>query len=194
VKGPVSGDLKIGGLRDIAWVYANNSRLGVIERRLKQDTLKVSLAGGETRLRIIVENLGRVNFGREFGLERKGIDGKVTLNGAELSGWHVGSLPLADLRGLKFSNRISPGPTFYRGFVSVETPRDTYLDMTGWGHGFVWVNGKNLGRYWSIGAQQSLFLPGVWMKKGRNEVTVLDMEEGGNRSLSGVAGPVWRKF
>jgi beta-galactosidase len=66
-----------------------------------------------------------------------------------------------------------------------------YLDMRGWGKGNVWVNGRNLGRYWKVGPQQTLFVPGVWLKKGQNEAIVLDLLEGGTRSLAGVKDPVW---
>ena len=75
-------------------------------------------------------------------------------------------------------------------FRSRETG-DVYLDMRGWGKGNVWVNGRNLGRYWKVGPQQTLFVPGVWLKKGRNEVIALDLLEGGTRSLAGVKDPVW---
>jgi beta-galactosidase len=57
--------------------------------------------------------------------------------------------------------------------------------MRGWGKGYVWVNGHNLGRYWSIGPQQSLFVPSGWLKNGSNEVVVLDLEDGRERSIAG---------
>jgi beta-galactosidase len=69
---------------------------------------------------------------------------------------------------------------------------DTFLDMRGWGKGYVWVNGRILGRYWRIGPQQTLFLPGTWLRKGENDVIVLDLEEArGPRSLAGVKDPIW---
>ena len=63
--------------------------------------------------------------------------------------------------------------------------------MRGWGKGFVWVNGRNLGRYWKIGPQQTPFCPGVWLRKGNNEIVVLDLEEDGKRSVAGLTDPVW---
>jgi beta-galactosidase len=63
--------------------------------------------------------------------------------------------------------------------------------MRGWGKGTVWVNGRNLGRYWKVGPQQTLFVPGVWLRKGSNEVIVLDLFAGGARALAGVTDPVW---
>ena len=63
--------------------------------------------------------------------------------------------------------------------------------MRGWGKGVVWVNGRNLGRHWKVGPQRSLFCPGVWLKKGRNEVVVLDLDAGAARSISAMRNPVW---
>jgi beta-galactosidase len=68
---------------------------------------------------------------------------------------------------------------------------DTFLDMRGWGKGVVLVNGRNVGRYWRIGPQQTLYLPASWMKRGRNEVIVVDLLEGGRRSVAGVGNPVY---
>jgi beta-galactosidase len=68
---------------------------------------------------------------------------------------------------------------------------DTFLDMRGWGKGIVWINGHNLGRYWRIGPQQSLFVPAPWLKRGANEIIVLDLEEGGPRSIQSATDPVY---
>jgi beta-galactosidase len=101
------------------------------------------------------------------------------------------SLPLSDLRGLRFFNKPVAGPAFWRATFELPSTGDTFLDLRGWGKGYAWVNGRNLGRYWKIGPQQCLFLPGVWLKKGRNEIIVLDLEEGGMRSIAGLKDPVW---
>jgi beta-galactosidase len=130
--------------------------------------------------------MGRVNFGQHMVTDRKGITEKVTLGGEELTGWEIYTLPLRDLTRLKFTAAVKRGPAFHRGAFQLNATGDTYLDMRGWGKGFVWVNGHNLGRYWRIGPQQSLFVPSVWLKKGRNEVVVLDLEEGRGRSVQGI--------
>jgi beta-galactosidase len=67
---------------------------------------------------------------------------------------------------------------------------DTYLDMRKWGKGVVWVNGHNLGRYWSIGPQQTIYLPAEWLKKGDNEVVVLELEKTGQEELGGLGKPI----
>jgi beta-galactosidase len=77
------------------------------------------------------------------------------------------------------------GPTFYRGAFDLDSLGDTFLDMRGWGKGYVWLNGHNLGRYWRVGPQQRLFAPALWLKKGKNEVIALDLEEAQERLLEG---------
>lgn len=180
------GRLEIAGeVRDYALVSQGGRVLGTLDRRLKQGSLDVELTA-DAPLDILVENMGRVNFGANMLTERKGLTDKVTLGGEELTGWEVYTLPLANPSGLKFSARPQSGPAFYRGSFRLSSVGDTYLDMRGWGKGNVWVNGHNLGRYWRIGPQQSLFVPAGWLKKGSNEVVVLDLEAGRKRSIQGV--------
>lgn len=184
-KRAMSGALKIEEPRDYAVVSQGTRRLGALDRRLKQDSLDVQL-NAATPLDILVENMGRVNFGQHMLTERKGITGKVTLGGEELTGWEIYTLPFDNLARLKFSAAPKAGPAFYRGAFWLNATGDTYLDMRGWGKGSVWVNGHNLGRYWRIGPQQSLFAPAGWLKQGRNEIVILDLEEGGSRSMQGI--------
>jgi beta-galactosidase len=56
------------------------------------------------------------------------------------------------------------------------------LELPGWTRGFVWVNGFNLGRYWSAGPQRSLYVPGPVLREGGNEVWVLELEETPDRA------------
>jgi beta-galactosidase len=86
---------------------------------------------------------------------------------------------------------VARGPWFHRGSFTLEKPADTYLDTSALAKGFVWVNGHNLGRTWDIGPQKSLFVPGPWLRKGRNEVVVFDYSELPAISLRGLSGPLW---
>ncbi|MDQ3374539.1 MAG: beta galactosidase jelly roll domain-containing protein, partial [Acidobacteriota bacterium] len=77
-------------------------------------------------------------------------------------------------------------PTFYRGSFELNNVGDTFLDTTTWGKGHVWVNGHHLGRFWKIGPQQTLFVPSSFLKKGKNEVIVLEVDTPRQTSLRGV--------
>ena len=188
--GRLKGLLEIGEVRDYAVVLAGGRRQGVLDRRLGQKALAVELAGGEA-LDILVENMGRINFGPQLVDDRKGIVGQVTLGGALLTGWENYALPMASLGALRFSASGVEGPAFRRGVFHLASVGDTFLDMRGWGKGYVWVNGHNLGRYWKIGPQQCLFVPAVWLRRGENEVVVLDLDPSGQRTLAGLETAVW---
>jgi beta-galactosidase len=99
----------------------------------------------------------------------------------ELHGWQIFRLPLNQgmREALKFEavkdSGAAPAPAFWRTTLKVDHPGDCFLDMRPWGKGFVWVNGHNLGRYWNIGPQQTMYVPGPWLKAGDNEVVILDL-------------------
>jgi beta-galactosidase len=179
------GTLEIGEVRDFAVV-----RGVTLDRRLRQNKLEVELAPGQP-LDILVEAMGRVNFGPQLVNDRKGIVGKVTLNGEELKDWEHYSLPLADPARWPFTRKSAAGPSLYRGTFRLESPGDTFLDMRGWGKGLVWINGHNLGRYWRVGPQQTLFVPAPWLKAGANEAIVLDLLEGKARALESRTDPIY---
>ncbi len=127
--------------------------------------------------------------------------GRVTVAGRELTGWQVFPLPMENFSRLQFSkidkikiNEIKmpsaeTAPVYYRGHFDLRTTGDTFLDLRGWGKGAVWVNGHALGRFWNIGPQQTLYVPGPWLKKGSNEVIVFTL--GAHTThLRGLRAPV----
>ncbi len=192
VKGPVQGLLTVGGLHDYAVVLVNGHRIGAMDRRHPHSQqLELRLPAGEVTLELLVENSGRINFGQAMNGERKGILGEVALAGTPLTGWQHFTLPMEDLNRLRFSRRTVASPVFRRGVFRVERPGDTFLDLRGWGKGQVWLNGRNLGRHWCIGPQQTMYCPGVWLKRGANELVVLEIEERGHRSVAGLKDPVY---
>ncbi len=193
VKGPKKGLLKFENLHDRVFIIINGLKVATLDRRHNENEVEVSIPEGNNKVIIFVENMGHLNFSRKLMEDRKGIFGKVTLNGEVLTDWIILPYPLDDLGGLKFG-KIDPyikGPHFYRAKFDVKKPADTFLDMRGWGKGMVWVNGYNLGRYWEIGPQQTLFLPGCWMKETGNEIIVLDIDPRKHYTVSGVKEPVF---
>ncbi len=185
--------LVIHDVRDYARIYLNDSLVGTLDRRLGQSRLPIRVPKGGATLDILVENMGRINFTKALRGERKGITHAVTLGGRELTRWTAFPLPFDSLGGIPFRS-ASPdgarGPALYRGTVTVEHPGDTFLDMRGWGKGTVWVNGHHLGRFWEIGPQQTLYVPAPWLRAGRNEVTVFDLDLPGRRTLTGLSHPI----
>jgi len=110
---------------------------------------------------------------------------------AQLTGWEIYPLPIADPARWPFSTKPASAPALHRGVFNLTATGDTFLDMRGWGKGSVWINGQNLGRYWRIGPQQSLFVPAPWLKLGANEIIILDLEERGPRSIDSAIDPIY---
>jgi beta-galactosidase len=187
----VHGTLELNEGRDYALVSQNGKLLGILDRRKKETKLEISLEAGAP-LEILVDAEGRVNFGVRLVDDRKGIIGTVKLNGEELKGWEMFPLPLDDLSKLKFKSTPAKGPAFYRATFDLKPVGDTFLDLSGWGKGYVWVNGHNLGRHWGVGPQQSLFCPGVWLKAVGNQIVVLDLDATAARTVQGRTNPVWQ--
>jgi beta-galactosidase len=188
---PGTARLKLGDLRDYAIIYEGFDRLGVLDRRFNQTTIDLPLKG-DAPLAILVENMGRINYGPRLLDDNKGIIGPVTINGQPVKHWTTYALPMSSTAKWQFVKEKLIAPAFFRGKFKVSQPGDTYFDMTGWGKGLVWVNGHNLGRHWKVGPQRSLYCPGVWLKHGRNEIIVLDLEDSGKRSIEARKDPIWR--
>ncbi|XP_058400750.1 beta-galactosidase-1-like protein 2 isoform X6 [Diceros bicornis minor] len=151
------------------------------------DALKY-LETGHTMLRILVENRGRVNYG-EIDDQRKGLIGNIYLNDYPLRKFRIYSLDMKKSFFQRFSSHewnhvpeVPTFPAFFLGALSVAlSPSDTFMKLEGWEKGVVFINGQNLGRYWNIGPQETLYLPGAWLDQGINQVIVFEEK---------MAGPV----
>jgi beta-galactosidase GanA len=173
------GKLVATDLHDYATVFVDGRFAGTMDRT-KGELTAIDIPKSEPaneRLDILVEGMGRINYGPRL-LDRKGITDRVTLNNMTLMSWDVFPLTMDedDLALLKFSSRPAERPgNFFRGRFELRAAGDTYLDMSGWTKGVVWVNGRNLGRYWKIGPQKRLFCPAPFLKQGPNEIVVFDL-------------------
>ncbi len=184
------GELVLDQLHSYAVVYVDGKQVGTVDRRLKQDRVKLTGVKAGARLDILVENTSRVNFGLSIGGERAGITKRVTLAGKELTGWEIYRLPMEAPEKLQYSVKACDGPCFYRAKLDVAAVGDTFLDTSEFVKGQLWLNGKALGRIWNVGPQKALYAPGPWLVKGKNEVVVFDLEGKSGRSLRGVDKPM----
>ena len=190
--------LEIGAVRDRAQVFLDGQPVGVLERESHEHALAFTVPRQGAVLSLLVENQGRVNYG--VGLhDRKGLPEPVTLNGTELAGWHNRPLPLRSLDAVVFTENgpdtCPVGPTFHRGTIDIDEPADTYLTPTGWTKGNAWINGFHLGRYWARGPQCSLFVPAPVLRRGSNEIVLLELHAAAGRRTvdlcdTPTAGPV----
>ncbi len=190
VAGPVSGNLTIGAVHDYAQVYVDGKLAGTIDRRLNQTSLPLRIDSPRARLDILLENTGRVNFGPALPGERVGLLNGVRLAGKPVTGWENFSLPMQDPQKMDFTGKACSGPCFYQATFTVDRPEDTFLDTSALGKGMVWINGRPLGRFWRVGPQKALYLPGPWLHPGKNEVVVFDLEGRPGRTLRGLDHPL----
>ena len=185
-----SGELHIDQLHDFAQIYLDGTLVGTLDRRLDQSSLPIKVTHPGARLDILVENTGRVNFGRKFIYERAGITRQVLLGNTPLTGWKIYPLPMRDVSAVEFQSDECTGARFFGAKFDVDEPADTYLDVRALGKGQVFVNGQPLGRFWNVGPQGALYLPASWLRKGSNEVVVFDLDGQAGRKVGFVDHPV----
>ncbi|WP_316753195.1 beta-galactosidase [Pedobacter gandavensis] len=180
--------LQFKDIHDYALVYLDGKLLGSLDRRKAKFGIAIPARTKPAQLSVLVEATGRVNYAEAMH-DRKGIHGNVYLidednNKTEVRNWKNYSLRMGDVTiPVKYqpyaSQKAQAG--FYKGKFTADQLLNTYLDLSKWNKGLVWVNGKCLSRFWNIGPTQTMLVPGSWLKKGENEVVVFD--------LYGVAKP-----
>lgn len=183
--------IRLHRANDRANIFLKGKRLlDLYDRELLQEWEIDAEAEPGDELRILVENMGRVNFGPAMEEQRKGIDGCVQINGHMHHGWQQYCLPLDNLDKLDFTKGYEEGlPAFYRFEFEVDEKGDTFLELAGWGKGCVFVNGFNIGRFWEIGPQKRLYIPAPLLRQGRNEVVVFETEGRAAETISFCAEP-----
>lgn len=190
---PIKGKLEINGLRDYATVYVNGEKVATLNRYYNNYSCDINLPLNAT-LDILVENMGRINYGAEIVHNLKGIISPVMIDSVEVKGnWKMYRLPFNAEPNLQtFSSRYNKEhPIIYSGSFSLMKTGDTFLDMRLWGKGIVFVNGHNLGRYWHKGPQQTLYLPGCWLHKWKNTITIFEQENNEkHKEISAIATPI----
>jgi beta-galactosidase len=191
-----AGRVQVGAAHDFGYVFLDGRRIAILDRRSRQDTFELPQRAAPATLDVLVEPMGRVNFGPEVA-DHKGLQAPVKLVAAgqeplELRHWSIFKLPLdeAMLGHLKFGSAPTLLPAFWRGSFKLDRTGDTFLDLRTWGKGVVWVNGHCLGRFWNLGPTQTAYLPGPWLKRGSNEIIILDYLSPQKPVMVGLAEPI----
>ncbi len=212
---------------DFAQIFINGKYIGKIDRVKNEKSLTLPPVKKGDELEILVEAMGRINFGRAIK-DFKGIVSDVTITATvdhiettwkpqgwikvalpdtyekasdafvhnedytkpEKDGQSLGKRPRWNIDGLDLVSKRG----YYRGYFNLKKVGDTFLNFETWGKGQVWVNGHAMGRFWNIGPQQTLYVPGCWLKKGQNEVIVLDIVGPTEKVVWGQAEPELNKL
>ncbi len=184
-----AGILEFDWMRDYAVVSLDGEVAAHLDRRFGETAITLAVPRPGMRLDILVENGGRINYGPKLLDERKGIGG-VRWSGRDLRGWQAFTLPFDDLQTLRFDLPSARAPGFSRGMFAVDEPADTFIDVGSLGKGALWINGRNAGRFWNVGPQRSLYVPGTWLRPGANEAVAFDLFDSA-RTLRGSCDPIW---
>jgi beta-galactosidase len=193
IRAGAAATLEAAAIHDFGFVFLDGQRVGILDRRGAGAKILLHAREKDSQLDILVEPMGRINFGPEMA-DRKGLIAPVKLGGEILKGWEIFNLPLDDqmLAGLKFTDgRSAPNaPAFWRGTFNLEKAGDTFLDLRGWGKGDLWVNDHCLGRYWNIGPSQTAYAPGCWLRAGENKIIILDLLGPQQPEIAGLEKPI----
>lgn len=195
---PERSFLTINDAHDYAQIFIDGKYIGKVDRVKNEKSIAIPACKAGAKLEIFIEAMGRINFGRAIK-DFKGITGNVTVTSddgtSELTGWTVSCIPDGYEDALAALEKggekaFDTGAGYYRGTFRLRQTGDTFLNMEAFGKGQVYVNGHAIGRFWSIGPQQTLYVPGCWLKKGKNEVIVLDVAgPAGNPAIFGQSIP-----
>ena len=192
-----AGRLAAARVRDLAWVRLDGKPVGTMDTRHRRYQVELPARSKPAVLEIVLYTIARVNFGVEIH-DRKGVHGPVTFTPAggqpqTVEQWEIRAIDFDDegvLPPLAFRRGRSKEAAFWRGSFDAARSADTFLDMSSWGQGIVWINGRCLGRYWSIGPTQTMYLPGPWIRRGSNQVVVLDLTGPREARIAGLATPI----
>ena len=185
--------LTLNDCHDFAQVFIDGKYIGKIDRVKNEKSIVLPAVKSGQKLTILIEAMGRINFGRAIK-DFKGITERVTLTAEadgheltyDLKHWRIATIPCdyqtavnaftsAQTHFSFFVLHSSLKKGYYRANFTLKKVGDTFINMEAFGKGMVYVNGHALGRFWNIGPQQTLYVPGCWLKKGKNEVVVLDI-------------------
>ena len=182
---------------DWAQVFIDGVKVATLSRLKSDGVVKLAPVKEGAQLDILVEAMGRMNFGKGI-YDWKGITQKVEIESKsgvkELKNWQVYNIPVdyefAKNKKYTKDENTAKHPAYYRGTFTLDKVGDTFFNMTNWSKGMVWVNGYDIGRYWEIGPQQTLYMPGCWLKEGENEIVILDMASPSKPETEGLRKPI----
>lgn len=189
--------LTITEAHDWTQVYIDGKKIATLSRLKGEGIVSLPPVKEGAVLDILVEAMGRMNFGKGI-YDWKGITQEVELssdgNTKDLKNWQVFNIPVdysfAKDKSYKTDSNTQKHPAYYKATFNLANTGDTFLNMSDWSKGLVWVNGHAMGRYWEIGPQQTLYVPGCWLKEGENEIIVFDLASPRATKIEGLRQPI----
>lgn len=190
-----ASELRITQPHDFCLVFLDGAKIATLDRRFDRNTVPIPAHTAPATLDLLVDTFGHINYGPDI-YDPKGITQKVELIRGPITNvlgkWQIFNLPFgeAEISTLKFKQGETGSPAFYRGSFYLAQTGDTFLDLSSWGKGIVWINGHDLGRFWNIGPQQTLYCPAPWLKGGHNEIVVFELNGAQQHLIAGLKEPI----
>lgn len=179
VRGPrETQNVRIQEPRDRAYIYKNDELLGVQYRNDREPAVSTDIPAEGATLSVLVENMGRVNYGA-YLRDPKGVTEGIGFGWNFIYHWQTYPLPLDDLSAVDFIEQkpvFDSTPLLLRAEIDIDECCDTFVKLPGFKKGLIFINGRALSRYWEVGPQRSAYLPAPFLKKGKNELIVLELE------------------
>lgn len=185
--------LEVENVRDYAVVYLDDRLQGTLTDSRKR--LNLTADPGKYTLRLYVENIGRITYGPEILDNSKGLFGTISIDDEDVQNWSITELAVRNCspNDLSFDSQKKENklPAFHKGSFDIAFPEDTYLDVSGWGMGEVWINGHYMGSYWEEEKQQSIQVSASILVEGKNEVIVFELKNNNQKSMQLSKEPVF---
>ncbi len=179
VRGPREEQtLKLFGVHDRGYAYKDGKYIGMHYRNDPEHTIQMSVDAGGNDLAVLVENMGRVNYGTDLR-DCKGITKGIGFNNNFIYHWETYCLPFNDISRVKFNEGVEPfdgTPVLLKAEFDVDECCDTFVKLPDFKKGIIIINGRVLSRHWEVGPQRSAYLPAPFLREGKNELVVLELE------------------
>lgn len=179
VRGPrEEQEVRLQDVHDRGYIYKDRKLLGIQYRNDKENKVRTSFDTNGNELAVIVENMGRVNYGAHLK-DSKGITYGIGLGNNFIFHWQAYTLPFDNIDKAKFKGQVDKfngEPMILKSVIDIDECHDTFIKLPGFKKGIIILNGKVISRYWEIGPQKSAYIPAPFMKKGKNEIAIVEFE------------------
>lgn len=179
VRGPrEEQEVRLQDVHDRGYIYKDRKLLGIQYRNDKENKVRTSIDANGNELAVIVENMGRVNYGAHLK-DSKGITYGIGLGNNFIFHWQAYTLPFDNIDKAKFKGQVDKfngEPMILKSVIDIDECHDTFIKLPGFKKGIIILNGKVISRYWEIGPQKSAYIPAPFMKKGKNEIAIVEFE------------------
>ena len=189
--------LRIIDGRDRSQLFVNQKLQATQYQTEIGDDVKVSLPQNDNQIDVLIENMGRVNYGHKLfaDTQRKGIRTGVMADLHFITNWQHYCLSLENCKKVDYSKEWQPNqPSFYRYEFNLSEVRDCFIDLSKFGKGIVFVNQTNIGRFWEVGPTLSLYVPSDLLNEGTNEIVIFETEGTFQPQIQLIKEPLYKEM